>query len=143
MSKYEGKEAVAVIARDDAFDKLADTKALQARLESLPDDRRNQLQGLKFDDDAISLASPVGELRFVAQEKLRPERIVFAADGSPIPLSAIINLSEKSATETGVSVVIDADLPFMLKAMVGSKLKDAVDQISLGIASAISNTDIQ
>ena len=143
MSKYEGKEAVAVIARDDAFDKLADTKALQARLESLPDDRRNQLQGLKFDDDAISLASPVGELRFVAQEKLPPERIVFAADGSPIPLSVIINLSEKSATETGVSVVIDADLPFMLKAMVGSKLKDAVDQISLGIASAISNADIQ
>ena len=139
MSEYKGKPAIANINVNDAYLKLCDLKALQQRIEELPDEQRDQLQGVTFSDEAISFTTPMGEFRFVASEKIPPERIAFAADGSPIPLSIAVNLKEESAESTSVNTVIDADLPFFVKTMVGGKLKEVVEKINLVIAQSISN----
>ncbi|MBO7382449.1 MAG: hypothetical protein J6Y87_03230 [Muribaculaceae bacterium] len=138
MSKYEGRKAIANISQESAFDKISDVKAIQSRLDSLPEDKRAQLQGISFEENAVKISSPMGELKFVAKECVRPERVAFEAEGAPIPITVAINLNAESATTTGLSVVIEADLPFFLKAMVGGKLQDAVDKMSIGFAEAIS-----
>lgn len=139
MSKYEGKNAVADISITEAYDKLSDLKALQQRIDSLPEEHRSKLQGISFGDDSVAFNTPVGDFRFTAAEKVRPERIVFAADGSPIPVSFAIYLNKISDSSTGINTVIDADLPFFVKSMVGGKLKDAVEKINAVIARSLSN----
>ena len=55
---------------------------------------------------------------------------VTGADGSPMDFTFWLQLVSAAETDTRMRIVLDVELPMMMKMMVGKKLAGAVDQIA-------------
>ena len=71
-----------------------------------------------------------GQMGFKIIEREPHKTIKFTGDATPVEVYLWIQLVEKEAYNTKMKVTLKADVPFMLKMMVGSKLKDGVNQIA-------------
>ena len=98
---------------------------IEKNLERMPDDARENMSKVKFEPDGISIESPMGPLKMAIQEVVEPNKIVFGAAQSPVAFNLIINLTEVDEENTDSETHLQLDLPIMLRAMVGGKLKDA------------------
>lgn len=111
------------------FAKLSNPSIFQEQIEKnldrMPDDARENLSKVKFEPDGISIESPMGPLKMAIQEVVEPNRIVFGAAQSPVAFNLIINLTEVDEENTDSETHLQLDLPIMIRAMVGGKLKDA------------------
>lgn len=111
------------------FAKLSNPSIFQEQIEKnldrMPDDARENLSKVKFEPDGISIESPMGPLKMAIQEVVEPNKIVFGAAQSPVAFNLIINLTEVDEENTDSETHLQLDLPLMLRAMVGGKLKDA------------------
>lgn len=129
MSQYKGKSVTVARPVADLYAKVSDLGQYQSLLDSLPEDQRAQLQGVRFEADGISFQAPgVGDMKFKVAETKAPSHVGFVAEGSPIPIKLAIELAEKGAESTEVVPVLDVDLPAMLRPLVGPKLQEAADQ---------------
>lgn len=111
------------------FAKLSNPSLFQEQIEKnldrMPDDARENLSKVKFEPDGISIESPMGPLKMAIQETVEPNKIVFGAAQSPVAFNLIINLTEVDEENTDSETHLQLDLPIMVRAMVGGKLKDA------------------
>ncbi|MBO4814970.1 MAG: hypothetical protein J5523_08455 [Muribaculaceae bacterium] len=111
------------------FAKLSNPSIFQEQIEKnldrMPDDARENMSKVKFEPDGISIESPMGPLKMAIQEVVEPNKIVFGAAQSPVAFNLIINLTEVDEENTDSETHLQLDLPLMLRAMVGGKLKDA------------------
>ena len=98
---------------------------IEKNLERMPDDARENMSKVKFEPDGISIESPMGPLKMAIQEVVEPNKIVFGAAQSPVAFNLIINLTEVDEENTDSETHLQLDLPLMIRAMVGGKLKDA------------------
>ena len=98
---------------------------IEKNLERMPDDARENMSKVKFEPDGISIESPMGPLKMAIQEVVEPNKIVFGAAQSPVAFNLIINLTEVDEEITDSETHLQLDLPLMIRAMVGGKLKDA------------------
>lgn len=130
MAQYKGKPYIVNKSRQDLFGRLADFSVLAAHIDELPADVRAQLGTCTFPDaDTFAFTAPgVGEMKFRIIERSEPERITLLADTGMLPIHVILNLEEDSATSTAVSATIDADIPAMLRPLIGGKLQEAADK---------------
>lgn len=68
-------------------------------------------------------------------ERVPYNKIVIKDDGAPFAFTATFHFDEvKEGTD--FSIDIDADLNFMMKMMLGNKLKEALDQVVDGIVNS-------
>ena len=111
------------------FAKLSNPSIFQEQIEKnldrMPDDARENMSKVKFEPDGISIESPMGPLKMAIQEAVEPNKIVFGAAQSPVAFNLIINLTEVDEENTDSETHLQLDLPIMIRAMVGGKLKDA------------------
>ena len=111
------------------FAKLSNPSIFQEQIEKnldrMPDDARENMSKVKFEPDGISIESPMGPLKMAIQEVVEPNKIVFGAAQSPVAFNLIINLTEVDEENTDSETHLQLDLPIMIRAMVGGKLKDA------------------
>ena len=111
------------------FAKLSNPSIFQEQIEKnldrMPDDARENMSKVKFEPDGISIESPMGPLKMAIQETVEPNKLVFGAAQSPVAFNLIINLTEVDEENTDSETHLQLDLPIMIRAMVGSKLKDA------------------
>ncbi len=113
------------------FAKLSNPSLFQEQIEKnldrMPEDARENMRKVKFEDDGISIESPMGPLKMAILETVEPSKIVFGAAQSPVAFNLIINLTEVDEENTDSQTQLQLDLPIMLRAMVGGKLKDAAN----------------
>ena len=64
---------------------------------------------------------------------------VTGADGSPMDFTFWLQLVSAAETDTRMRIVLDVELPMMMKMMVGKKLAGAVDQIAEKIAEGFNS----
>lgn len=129
MSQYKGKPITVARPMADLYAKVSDLSRYQAMYDSLPEDQRARIQGVRFEADGISFQAPgMGDMKFKVAETKTPSYVGFVAEGSPIPLKLAIELSETGAGHTEVLPVVDVELPAMLRPFVGPKLQEAADQ---------------
>ena len=64
---------------------------------------------------------------------------VTGADGSPMDFTFWLQLGSAAETDTRMRIVLDVELPMMMKMMVGKKLAGAVDQIAEKIAEGFNS----
>lgn len=119
-------------------DRLSDP-AIREKLQSqLPADKieeaERQLQNVEFDEDSISLASPMGNIKLAIVERDVPKCIKFQSEGSPIPLYVWIQLLPHGEGECKMRVTIGAEVNFFMKGMVSKPLQQAAD----GLANILS-----
>ena len=64
---------------------------------------------------------------------------VTGADGSPMDFTFWLQLVSAAETDTRMRIVLDVELPMMMKMMIGKKLAGAVDQIAEKIAEGFNS----
>lgn len=130
MAKYTGKPFRVNMAADRLFERVSNLSDLQSRMDQLPDDLRAKMGTVNFPDaDTLAFTAPgVGEMKFRIVERTAPSRVKFLADTGMVPINVIIDLAEAGTDATDVTATIDADIPMMLKPLVGPKLQEAADK---------------
>lgn len=138
METYKSEKVIIDHNIDVVYSKLSDPRVFKEHIDNnldrLPEEAREHLQSVKFEDDGISVDSPMGALKLSVSESVAPSMVKYTAQSSPVPFGLTINLQAIDESHTESITEINIELPFMLKAMVGSKLTDGANKLGQLIA---------
>lgn len=129
MAKYTGKPVTIQRSAQELFDRFSTMEMLQERIDSLPDEIKAQMGELRFEKDRLVIVTPqVGEIAFKVKERQEPSRVIFTAEGAPVPLDMTVDFTAAGESSTIVTTSIDIEIPMMLKPMIGPHLQKAADK---------------
>lgn len=119
----------------ELYSKLSNVDAMRQRFEEIPEDIKAKAGQLRFEDERLIIVTPqVGEISFIVKERKEPEKIVYSAEKSPLPLDLVVELKENTPDTTQVTTSIEVDLPLMLRPLVGPQMQMAADKLAELIA---------
>jgi len=128
METYRSEKNVIDFNIEVIYSKLSDPRVFKAHIDRnidrLPQEAREHLDKVKFEDDGISVESPMGALKLSVSESVEPTMVKYTAQSSPVPFGVTVNLEPIDDTHTQAVTELNIDIPFMLKAVVGGKLSE-------------------
>lgn len=131
METYESNVVEIQASAQQIFAKLSNLENLQPLLANLPAEATEKVKDIAVTADACKFTiENFGQMGFKIIEREPNKTIKFTGDNTPVEVYLWIQLVEKEAYLSKMKVTLKADVPFMLKMMVGSKLKDGVNQIA-------------
>ena len=131
METYESNVVEIQASAQQIFAKLSNLENLQPLLANLPAEATEKVKDIAVTADTCKFTiENFGQMGFKIIEREPNKTIKFTADNTPVEVYLWIQLVEKEAYLSKMKVTLKADVPFMLKMMVGSKLKDGVNQIA-------------
>lgn len=93
----------------------------------LPEDKK---EGVQADYDSIHAEVQGFNIGVKVVDRTPYSRIVVEDDGAPFHFSVTVHFDPASDPyKTDFQIVLDADLNFMMKTLIGSKLKDGLDKV--------------
>lgn len=99
----------------------------------LPEDKK---AGVEADYDSIHALVQGFNIGVKVVDRTPYSKIEFADDGAPFSFRMSVHFDASSDPyRTDVHIVLDADLNFMMKTLLGSKLKEALDKVVDGLAA--------
>ena len=99
----------------------------------LPEDKR---EGVTADYDSINAQVQGFSIGVKVVERIPYSRIEYADDGAPFHFSLSVHFDPASDPyKTDFQIVLDADLNFMMKTILGSKLKEGLDKVVDGLSA--------
>ncbi len=129
MSTYKSKPVTVNRPAGQLFDRFSDLSFLQERMHELPAEELARVGEVKFDSDSLTIVTPqMGEIKFSVLERVAPNKIVFGAAGSPIPITMTVTFTPLGEEQTEVVSAIDIEIPAMLRPFIGPKLQQASDK---------------
>ena len=129
MTKYTGKPVVIEKPAEELFDRFSNLSFLQDKLSAMPDEMKQQVGQIKFDNDRLILSTAqVGDICFLVKERRRPDLVIFTAENAPVPIDMAVSFNKTGETSTEVSTSIDVDIPAIMKPLVGPHLQKAADK---------------
>ncbi len=135
MTTYESKIQMLNCDAETAFAQLSDLRNLEKYKEIVPQDK---LKDMEFTEDTCRFSvDPVGRVGLKIIDREAPKTIKFGAENSPIEFNLWIQLVQLEIGSK-MKITIKADLPLMIKTMVGSKLQDMVDKMAEAISQALN-----
>ena len=138
MENYKSDSVIIDHNIEVIYSKLSDPSVFKAHLEQnidrLPDEAREHLDKVKFEEDGISIDSPMGAMKLSVSDSVAPTMVKYVAQSSPVPFGLTVNLEAIDEEHTKGVAEINIELPFMLKAMVGSKLEEGAKKLGEMIA---------
>lgn len=153
VSKFESEVKFIPQVQQVVYDRFADLNNLaslkerlndpevQAKLaEEVPADKlgdlRSYTEGMTFDTDSLTIASPLGQITLRIVERDEPKCIKFASEGAPVQLYVWVQLLPHGEMESKMRVTVGAEVNFFMKGMVAKPLQQAADGLA-NILSAI------
>lgn len=131
METYESNVVEIQASAQQIFAKLSNLENLQPLLANLPAEATEKVKDIAVTADSCKFTiENFGQMGFKIIEREPNKTIKFTGDNTPVEVYLWIQLVEKEAYLSKMKVTLKADVPFMLKMMVGSKLKDGVNQIA-------------
>lgn len=128
MVKYESSIKQVPYAQQAVYEMLSDLNNIDRVRDRLPEDK---LQNITFDRDSVSVAvPPIGEIALHVCDREEPKCVKFEAAQSPIPFNLWVQMLPVTETSSKMKVTLQADIPLMLKAMVGSRLQEGVEKMA-------------
>ena len=95
----------------------------------------DSLKDVTLTADSLEIPAPmVGTISLHIIEREENKCIKFETDKSPVNANIWIQVLPETESTSKLKLTIDADVPFMLKAMVGSKLRDGIEKVADAIA---------
>lgn len=132
MSKFESSIRQIPYAQEAVYRDISDLRNLDKVRDRVPEDKINDFQ---YDQDSVSLnVSPVGNLKVRIVERQEPKCVKFESEQSPVHFYLWIQVLPVSETTSKMKLTLDADIPFMLKAMVEGPLKDGLEKVADALA---------
>lgn len=131
METYESNVVEIQASAQQIFSKLSNLENLQPLLANLPAEATEKVKDIAVTADTCQFTvDNFGQMGFKIIDREPNKTIKFTGDNTPVEVYMWIQLVEKEAYLSKMKVTLKADVPFMLKMMVGSKLKDGVNQIA-------------
>ena len=131
METYESNVVEIQASAQQIFAKLSNLENLQPLLANLPAEATEKVKDIAVTADTCKFTiENFGQMGFKIIEREPNKTIKFTGDNTPVEVYLWIQLVEKEAYLSKMKVTLKADVPFMLKMMVGSKLKDGVNHIA-------------
>ena len=87
-----------------------------------------------------SIAGPLGNITLRIVERQPDHSIKFGADNSPIAFNLWVDMDSIDENNAELKVKLEADIPFMIKAMIGSKVDGFVKQFAEMIAMVLNSS---
>ncbi len=118
------------------LDKAQNDENLKEKIrESGQPNALDALANITLTNDSISVpAAMIGSVSLKIVEREENKCIKFVTEKSPINATLWIQVLPVTDTTSKMKLTVDADIPFMLKAMIGSKLKNGIEQVAGGLA---------
>lgn len=130
MDTYKSDKQTIACNAGTIFSKLTNPSLFKAQIEAhaheLPAEARENLGMVSFGDDSIAINSPLGEITMAVdhEHSVEGRKVVYSALQSPVKFNFVVNLEPRDEQLTDSVAEINLDLPFFMRAMVGSKLAD-------------------
>ena len=128
MSKYESSVKNIPYPQERVYAKLEDLNNLEGLKDKLPEDKIKDLTYSR--DEATVNVSPLGNVTIRVIEREEPKCIKLEAAGSPIPVTLWIQIIPNGEEASKMRVVAEAEINFMLRAMIEKPLKEGLDKIA-------------
>ena len=133
METYKSDKVVIDHNIELIYSKLSNPAMFKEKMEQnmdrIPDEAREHLDNLKFEDDGISINSPMGAVKLSVSESVEPNLVKYVAESSPVPFGLTINLEAIDEEHTNAIAEINIELPMMVRAMVGGKLSEGAKKM--------------
>lgn len=107
---------------------------MEKNIDRIPDEARENINKVKFENDGISIDSPMGAMKLSVSESVEPSLVKYVAQSSPVPFGLAVNLEAIDDEHTSAVAEINIELPMMLRAMVGGQLKEGAKKMAQVIA---------
>lgn len=138
MESYKSERVVIDYNIELIYNKLSNPSVFKEHIDQnidrIPEEAREHLDKVKFEEDGISIESPVGAMKLSVSESVEPNLVKYMAQSSPVPFGLTVNLEAIDEEHTYGIAEINIELPLMLRAMVGDKLKDGAQKMGEMIA---------
>ena len=138
METYKSDKVVIDHNINLIYSKLSNPSLFREKMEQnmdrVPDEAREHLDKVKFEDDGISIDSPMGAMKLSVTESVEPTLVKYVAQSSPVPFGLTVNLEAIDDEHTAAIAEINIELPMMLRAMVGGKLTEGAQKMGEVIA---------
>lgn len=140
----EMKSSAAVLngTPEDVYKRLSNPAGLKTLLnesiekarregKEIPAEVEDNLDKIDFTENSISIsAGAAGTLKFKLGDCTPYEDVKYEGDGTPIAIIIDFNLTPEGIDKCFMSIMLQADMPFMLRAMVQAPMRKALDTLS-------------
>ncbi len=132
MTTFESKVKHIPYPQENVYRNISDLTNLGRIRDRLPGEK---IQEFNFDADSVSIdVPPIGLVSMRIVERDEPKCVKFETDQSPLPFYLWIQMLPVDENNSKMKVTVKADIPLMLKGMVGGHLQDGVDKVAEALA---------
>ncbi len=138
MTTYESDIKTISSSEEMVFGILSDLN----NLKRLQDNKElsEKIKDLEFDTDSCTFnVDGFGRVGFKIMEREPFSTIKLAGDNVPVQINVWIQLKQVAENDTRMKITLKADLPAMIKMMVGNKLQDGVNAIAEVLAKTLNS----
>lgn len=131
MSETTYTSKIVSISKADntVYGVLGNPEKLQPLVAMVPENE--YITGVTMDADSIRLQTKqFGEVVMRVVDREENKTIKFAAENSPMPVNLWIQLKATQPDTTAMRLTLRADMPLMVKMMVGGKLEDGLNKMA-------------
>ncbi len=115
--------------RTAVYGTLSDLTHVRAVADRIPQDKGFQIEAIDADNLAVIIPG-AGKMQLHIVEREENKTIKLETVNFPVKANAWIQLLEPNQGDTRLRLTLHADLNMMLRSMLGSKLKDMVNQMA-------------
>lgn len=127
MALYQSKTITVNKPFEEVYGKVSDLKNIEQFRDRIP---KEYTVNFECDTDYVQFrVAPVGNLLLRIVER-GADKIRLNVEKLPFKAEMSMNIGNVSPSETNIQLVLDADIPFFVKHIVGNKLEEGMDKIA-------------
>lgn len=131
METYESKQKRILKNQATVYEELTDLRNVEKYLQNVPKEMMDKAKDVTFEADCISFnADMVGRVEMKIVDRETPKMVKFGFVGIPVNANLWVQFVGVSEMDTRMKVTVKADIPFMLKPMIGNKLEEGVERFA-------------
>lgn len=138
MTTYESEVKTISSSEEMVFGILSDLTNLKKVADN--PSLAGKVKDLQFDADSCSfVVDGFGKMGFRIIEREAFKTIKLESENAPVSVNLWIQLKQVAEADTKMKLTLKAELPTMIKMMVGSKLQDGLNSIAELLAKALNS----
>ena len=127
MAKFESTIRQINYPQQNVYNLLSDLSNISRIKDRLPEDK---IKDLSFDENSISINSPMGAVKLNIIEREEPSCIKFETEKSPLPFNLWIQILPVDEASSKIKLTIKAELNPFIKGMVSKPLQEGIEKIA-------------
>ncbi|MBP8038339.1 MAG: SRPBCC family protein [Prevotella sp.] len=127
MATFESTIREINYPQQNVYNLLSDLSNIEKIKDRLPEDK---VKDLIFDENSISISSPMGAVKLNIIEREEPKCIKFETEKSPLPFNLWIQILPMNESSCKMKLTIKAELNPFIKGMVSKPLQEGIEKIA-------------